>query len=188
TLFLHTRTAYQDDRALKLSASDEPQIFAVRVNGSEDYIQIDNLSTGESHKVHGVSWGDGGNVMKFFYNDGGEYWMGDFYWMYYSFEYLTDEQLQDLYYYRSDIAETTYIPGDVNNDGVVAVNDVVLAINAVLGQTPEGFVHEAADMSGDGQIMVNDVVLMINVILGVDSSPAKARKFLEDNFRYLLKE
>ncbi|MDO5489089.1 MAG: Ig-like domain-containing protein [Bacteroidaceae bacterium] len=80
------------------------------------------------------------------------------------------------------VKKEAVLPGDVNNDGVVAVNDVVLAINAVLGQTPEGFVHEAADMSGDGQIMVNDVVLMINVILGVNSSSVKARKFLEDNF------
>ena len=70
------------------------------------------------------------------------------------------------------------LPGDVNNDGIVAVNDVVLAINAVLGQTPEGFVHEAADMSGDGQIMVNDVVLMINVILGVNPSASQVRQFL----------
>lgn len=72
-----------------------------------------------------------------------------------------------------------FLPGDVNNDGVVAVNDVVLAINAVLGQAPDGFVHEAADMSGDGQIMVNDVVLMINVILGVKPSAATVRKFID---------
>ncbi len=76
------------------------------------------------------------------------------------------------------VKKAAVLPGDVNNDGVVAVNDVVLAINAVLGQTPEGFVHEAADMSGDGQIMVNDVVLMINVILGVNPSASQVRQFL----------
>lgn len=76
------------------------------------------------------------------------------------------------------VKKAAVLPGDVNNDGIVAVNDVVLAINAVLGQTPEGFVHEAADMSGDGQIMVNDVVLMINVILGVNPSASQVRQFL----------
>lgn len=76
------------------------------------------------------------------------------------------------------VKKAAVLPGDVNNDGVVAVNDVVLAINAVLGQTPEGFVHEAADMSGDGQIMVNDVVLMINVILGVKPTASQVRQFL----------
>lgn len=76
------------------------------------------------------------------------------------------------------VKKAAVLPGDVNNDGVVAVNDVVLAINAVLGQIPEGFVHEAADMSGDGQIMVNDVVLMINVILGVKPTASQVRQFL----------
>lgn len=76
------------------------------------------------------------------------------------------------------VKKAAVLPGDVNNDGIVAVNDVVLAINAVLGQTPEGFAHEAADMSGDGQIMVNDVVLMINVILGVNPSASQVRQFL----------
>ncbi len=188
-LFLHTGTAYEEGRALDLPDDDKPQILSVRVNGAEDYIQLDNLTTDESVRVNGVNWGGGNNVMKFFYNDGGEYWMGDFYWMYYSFEYLTDEQLLDIYDYDNrNEGATTITPGDVNGDGQVMVNDVVLAINAVLGQAPEGFVIAAADMNGDGQIMVNDVVLMINVVLGVDSSPAKARKFLEDNFRYFLKE
>ena len=178
SIFLHTGVAYQEDRALKLSDSDEPQILAVRVNGTEDYIQIDNLTTNESQKVYGVDWGGGNNVMKFFYNDGGEYWMGDFYWMYYSFEYLTDEQLLDIYEYdNQDEGATTITPGDVNGDGQVMVNDVVLAINAVLGQAPEGFLQKAADMNGDGQIMVNDVVLMINVVLGVNSSPTKIFNF-----------
>ena len=70
-------------------------------------------------------------------------------------------------------------PGDVNGDGQVMVNDVVLAINAVLGQAPEGFILESADMNGDGQVMVNDVVLMINVVLGVTpASSSQVRQFL----------
>jgi hypothetical protein len=177
-LFLHTGTAYEDGRALDLPDDDNPQILSVRVNGAEDYIQLDNLTTDESVRVNGVNWGGGNNVMKFFYNDGGEYWMGDFYWMYYSFEYLTDEQLLDIYEYdNQNEGATTITPGDVNGDGQVMVNDVVLAINAVLGQAPEGFLQKAADMNGDGQIMVNDVVLMINVVLGVNSSPTKIFNF-----------
>ena len=57
-------------------------------------------------------------------------------------------------------------------------NDVVLAINAVLGQAPEGFILESADMNGDGQVMVNDVVLMINVVLGVTPASSQVRQFL----------
>jgi hypothetical protein len=60
-----------------------------------------------------------------------------------------------------------YIPGDVNNDGVTAVDDVVVAINYVLGTTPDKFVFAAADMNSDGQILVDDIVNIINTILGV---------------------
>ena len=76
-------------------------------------------------------------------------------------------------------SKSVVMPGDVNGDGQVMVNDVVLAINAVLGQAPEGFILESADMNGDGQVMVNDVVLMINVVLGVTpASSSQVRQFL----------
>lgn len=65
-----------------------------------------------------------------------------------------------------------YTLGDVNNDGHIAVNDVVLMINAVLGVPAENFIYDAADMNGDGEIMVNDVVTVINVVLGVQQSAA----------------
>ena len=74
--------------------------------------------------------------------------------------------------------KSVVMPGDVNGDGQVMVNDVVLAINAVLGQAPEGFILESADMNGDGQVMVNDVVLMINVVLGVTPASSQVRQFL----------
>jgi hypothetical protein len=67
----------------------------------------------------------------------------------------------------------------VNGDGQVMVNDVVLAINAVLGQASEDFVSAAADINGDGQIMVNDVVLMINIVLGVSPSASSVRGIIE---------
>ena len=59
-----------------------------------------------------------------------------------------------------------YVPGDVNNDGLIAINDVVITINKVLGITADNFVFAAADMNGDGKILVNDVVMVINAVLG----------------------
>ena len=169
SIFLHTGIAYDDRRVLSLPESNEPQTLAVRVNGKEDYIQIDNLTTNESKIVTNVNWGGSDNIMKFFYNDGGEYWMGDFYWMYYSFEYLTDEQLSELYYYKSDYKNNiTYTPGDVNNDGKVSIHDVVLMINAILGKAADNFNSNAADINGDGKVQISDVVLVINIILGVN--------------------
>lgn len=66
----------------------------------------------------------------------------------------------------------TYTPADTNNDGMIAIDDVVLTINAVLGNASENFVFDAADMNGDGQILVDDVVKVINTVLGVNTSAA----------------
>ena len=60
--------------------------------------------------------------------------------------------------------------GDVNNDGIIIVDDVVLTINAVMGHNSDDFVFEAADMNGDGQIMGDDVVLVIKAVLNSDNS------------------
>lgn len=100
--FLHTDVGYQQDRSLPLT-SEEPQVLAVRVDGVNDYILLQNLTSGDSRQVNGVQWGWEDNVFKLFYNDDNEYWLGDFYWVYYSFELLTDEDLEQLLEYRDDI-------------------------------------------------------------------------------------
>lgn len=89
---LHTQDAYAPERTLTL-ASEEPQVLAVRVDGVNDFILLENLTTHERLRVDGVHWGGANNVFKIFYNNGGEYFLGDFYWVYYSFELLTDAEL-----------------------------------------------------------------------------------------------
>ena len=54
------------------------------------------------------------------------------------------------------------LPGDLNNDGILNVLDVVLMVNMVLSV---GY-DESADMNGDGIINVLDIVTLINAILG----------------------
>jgi len=51
--------------------------------------------------------------------------------------------------------------GDLNDDGVLNILDVVLMVNMVLG---DGY-DESADMNGDGIINVLDIVTLINAIL-----------------------
>ena len=53
--------------------------------------------------------------------------------------------------------------GDVNNDGIVNVTDVMLTVNYVVGQTPAGFVEANADMNADGTITVTDVIAIVNI-------------------------
>lgn len=55
--------------------------------------------------------------------------------------------------------------GDVNNDGVVDISDVVLTVNFILGGTPAVFNQDAADINKDGNIDISDVVAIVNMIL-----------------------
>ena len=131
------------------------------MNGAEDYIQIDNLTTDESLKVYGVNWGGGDNVMKFFYNDGGEYWMGDFYWMYYSFEYIDDAELSAF----MTLEGNKPLKGDVNGDGVISIVDATMITNEILQIENVGFNRDRADMNGDGRISIVDATMVTNIIL-----------------------
>ena len=56
---------------------------------------------------------------------------------------------------------TTGIPGDVNNDGIIDVLDVVLTVSIVLDDDYNSF----ADVNNDGSINVLDIVQIVNLIL-----------------------
>lgn len=158
-MFLHTGTAYSASRSMAINAN-EPQILAVRVDGNNNNILLQNLTTGESLRVNGVNWGGGNNIFKFFYNDPNEYFRGDFYWVYYSFELLTDDQIK----YFAD-----YLPGDVNRDKQISIADVTALVNIILGKDntmPYLYDHDAADVNGDGNISIADVTALVNIILG----------------------
>ena len=64
------------------------------------------------------------------------------------------------------VDNTEYTPGDVNGDGSVDVQDVVLTVNYVIGRNPENFIRNAADMNKDGDVDVQDVVLLVNKVIG----------------------
>ena len=96
---------------------------------------------------------------------------------------------------RHDLADAeatvtiqTYTPADVNNDGMIAVDDVVLTINAVLGNVPENFVFDAADMNGDGRILIDDVVRIINVVLGIYAPPVSNVRRNDVNETFILNQ
>jgi len=56
----------------------------------------------------------------------------------------------------------SFIPGDVNDDGVINILDVVSTVNIVLGQAEW---VDAADYNSDGVINVLDIVSIVNVIM-----------------------
>ena len=65
-----------------------------------------------------------------------------------------------------------YMLGDVNNDGVVDVNDIVTTANYILHKVnpeanaaPPVFIFKAADVIEDSDIDVNDIVGIANIII-----------------------
>ncbi|MBR5861158.1 MAG: InlB B-repeat-containing protein, partial [Bacteroidaceae bacterium] len=115
SFFLHTKTAYNESRAINLKEHDGSQVLAVRVDGANNYIQLDNFTTGESKRISGVNWGGSDNIMKFFYNEQNEYYIGDVYWMYYSKNYVADKDLRGLVSYglRKSYNLTYIVDGEV---------------------------------------------------------------------------
>lgn len=59
----------------------------------------------------------------------------------------------------------SFIPGDVNMDGVLDVADINAMVSKILGQDPQPFNPDAADMNGDGNYDVTDLNAIIRLIL-----------------------
>ena len=83
---------------------------------------------------------------------------------------LTSIDEEELYAIDAlgNLSVTNIIKGDVNNDGIVTVSDVVTAARYILNYNPEPFVFEAADMNGDSKITITDVVKIANLVLDQD--------------------
>lgn len=60
------------------------------------------------------------------------------------------------------------LPGDVNQDGIIDVEDVNEAINFILRlDTSESFIFQAGDIDGNGVIDVEDINAIIDIILKI---------------------
>ena len=155
--FLHTGTNWEDGSRALLLPSEEPQVLAVRVDGAGNYILLQNLTTGESRLVDNVNWGGGNNVFKLFYNDESEFFLGDFYWVYYSFELLSDDQMD---YFKE------YLKGDANGDGKVDIADALSITNHIVGKPTPVFIKAVADVDRNGVVDIADAVRIVNFLIG----------------------
>lgn len=54
--------------------------------------------------------------------------------------------------------------GDVNNNGIVNVADIMAIASHLYGSTPEGFVADVADVNNSGSITVADILVIANII------------------------
>ena len=56
----------------------------------------------------------------------------------------------------------TELSGDINEDGIVNILDVIQSVSMVLGSLP---VNDLADINGDGLVNVVDIILIVNIML-----------------------
>jgi len=65
-------------------------------------------------------------------------------------------------------ASSEGIVGDVNNDSLINILDIIQTVNIILGANlnPTDYELWAADMNQDGNIDILDIVLIVNMILG----------------------
>ena len=70
--------------------------------------------------------------------------------------------------------------GDVNFDGTLAVTDVIIMVNFVLGTTPTEEQFLTGDINQDGILNILDVITLVGEILGTTFSQSVI--WLEENF------
>lgn len=62
--------------------------------------------------------------------------------------------------------ETTIIPGDVTQDEIVNIQDIIMLVNFVLAiNDPDIDQFNAGDINGDGILNIQDIIAVINIIL-----------------------
>ena len=66
---------------------------------------------------------------------------------------------------KSTLTVSSYMLGDINNDGKVDVSDYIGVANRILNIPQEGFNEKAADVNEDGVIDVSDYIGVANIIL-----------------------
>ena len=71
----------------------------------------------------------------------------------------------NIYRGKVVIGKQPVIPGDVNIDGDIDINDVMALVSHICGQTPTQFDYTAADANGDGEIDINDVMRVVDTIV-----------------------
>ena len=82
------------------------------------------------------------------------------------YSFWSDQRDGNYEIYLSKGINESIILGDINQDDVIDILDVVLIINFILGQENPSIAEEiASDLNSDSTINIQDVILIINIIL-----------------------
>ena len=72
-----------------------------------------------------------------------------------------------------DNNNSLFLCGDLNNDEIYTVSDIVLLVNYIL-KIGERKCSSLADINKDNNIDISDIVILINYILGINNSQQKS--------------
>ena len=89
--------------------------------------------------------------------------MGKFFWVYYSKEYLSDEQVDAVMKYNNDVLPND-LYADMNKDGIVNTTDVVALVNYIATNDASNIDLKWVDMNEDGIVNTTDAVFLTNYI------------------------
>ena len=77
-------------------------------------------------------------------------------------QYIQNEQILE---FIIPISDQVFIPGDVNQDAIINILDIVQIVNIILDTNPPNVNLNAADLNNDDVINVLDIILIVNIIL-----------------------
>lgn len=83
--------------------------------------------------------------------------------------------------YLLSMYDDDYTPGDVNNDALINVFDVVSTSLFMQDKKKGIFKLKAADLNGDGEVDITDLVGIVNLSLGLEASAPAPRYALAQN-------
>ena len=64
--------------------------------------------------------------------------------------------------------QSSFLYGDINQDGIIDVIDVVVSIQIIMGEyDPSSLEELLGDLNEDGTINVQDIILLVNIILSI---------------------
>ena len=78
----------------------------------------------------------------------------------------TGANVWDIWFDKYEPVVNPSVPGDVNGDDRVDVNDINILINIMLGKDNAGNYDGRANVDGEGDVDVSDVNAIINIMLG----------------------
>jgi len=82
------------------------------------------------------------------------------------YSFWSDQRNGNYEIYFSKAMNESILLGDINQDGIIDILDIIFIINFILGQEDFNIVEEiASDLNSDGLINIQDIILVINIIL-----------------------